>query len=229
MVIAIIAILAAMLLPALSKARATARLSSCLNSLKNIGTAAQLYRDDYEDWMLAALQSGPKYWNGQIGNRAWSEFLGRYGDYSPCDYGVVLANKSFPKGVGCPDEAQIDKYDYATYATSGIVSGTVDNLTTYPFRKATTFTQPAMTIVYFDSGRFNNYTTNDPWAEGYSSVIIDGSPCTSTLTRHGGRTNISYLDGHVGTVKSKEFWENNGKQKLQYGVPGYESNWPLAY
>ncbi|MBR6373395.1 MAG: DUF1559 domain-containing protein [Victivallales bacterium] len=50
-VIAIIAILAAMLLPALAKAREKARCTSCINNLKNIGTATILYCDMYDGYM----------------------------------------------------------------------------------------------------------------------------------------------------------------------------------
>lgn len=48
-VIAIISVLAAMLLPALARAKETARRISCTNSLKQLGIAAVLYTDDSQE------------------------------------------------------------------------------------------------------------------------------------------------------------------------------------
>jgi prepilin-type N-terminal cleavage/methylation domain-containing protein len=49
-VIAIIAILAGMLMPALSKARDRAKISSCMNNLKTYGTGLAFYIDQYDGY-----------------------------------------------------------------------------------------------------------------------------------------------------------------------------------
>lgn len=57
-VIAIIAILAAMLLPALNKARARAQSTKCVNSLKQMGNAVLLYTNDFNGYFMAGNMDG---------------------------------------------------------------------------------------------------------------------------------------------------------------------------
>ncbi|MBP5640665.1 MAG: DUF1559 domain-containing protein [Victivallales bacterium] len=66
-VIAIIAILAAMLLPALAKAREKARSISCVNNLKSVGLAYNLYDADNNDVRIIDYNWGTN-WVGALGS-----------------------------------------------------------------------------------------------------------------------------------------------------------------
>ena len=61
-VIAIIAILASMLLPALNQARMTAKSVACVNNLAQFGKASLMYIGDYDGWALTGYMKGHGYW-----------------------------------------------------------------------------------------------------------------------------------------------------------------------
>ena len=75
-VIAIIAILAGMLLPALNKARDTAKDISCKNNHKTLNTLWALYRSDYNEWIYVPFSTESDTTKPQV---AWPYQLIRCG------------------------------------------------------------------------------------------------------------------------------------------------------
>src|SRR5262245_24471304 len=102
-VVAIIAILAALLLPALREARESAKSTTCLNNLKQIGLAYQMYQDDHNGIFPTVVN--PSVVGSQYNGAA---MLGRY-----------YANN---KGVlRCPTDKTLDDLSY--YVNEYLVYG----------------------------------------------------------------------------------------------------------
>ncbi len=83
-VVAIIAILAAMLLPALSAAREKARRTSCMNNLSQTGRACEAYCGDYGGYLPSSVVYGPSQasWDFRRSSYTPIQHAG-YGDLMP--------------------------------------------------------------------------------------------------------------------------------------------------
>ncbi len=75
-VIAIIGILAAMLLPALNRARSAGKKAVCVGNLRQIGIAIQMYAQDFNDHTPFSM--GPTTANGTYSIYPWCVFLVPY-------------------------------------------------------------------------------------------------------------------------------------------------------
>ncbi len=184
-VVAIIAILAAMLLPALSQARERARQAVCMNNLKQIGLALLFYQEDFGGYFPRSSTRMIQYWDGTYAVRPWYELLAKFGQYSPLDYGL----KS-PNSFTCPTVGKLVGYKNGA-RPYGINARIVDAGYGGPF-KYNRLKQPSWDILVVDSARTD------------ASDVSYPTP-TQTAYRHiAGSTNILFCDGHVESLTQQQ-------------------------
>jgi prepilin-type N-terminal cleavage/methylation domain-containing protein len=204
-VIAIIAILAALLLPVLSKAKAKAQGIACINNNKQLMLAWYLYSDDFRDWVCP---TGGTASLGRLDN--W--VLGN--DLSSTNQIINGLLFRYAKNLGlykCPGDHYVDPTTHREHLRSismnawmnpdnneGLVGGGGFKL----FTKQSGISRPALIWVTMDE---NPTSINDGW------FVVDpaghGNPpswidCPASY--HNGAGGLSFADGHASIKKWRE-------------------------
>jgi prepilin-type N-terminal cleavage/methylation domain-containing protein/prepilin-type processing-associated H-X9-DG protein len=220
-VIAIIAILAAMLLPALSQARAKARQAACINNMKQITLAIMMYADDADGRTPVALRSSGGSWI-PVGH-----------DYGCCGNGPAAnwrANRNVST-LGRINDGRLAKL-VQPYASSAVEVFGCPGITYKPsqsdidggymgYRNGMFVWQNGY---YYDGFRISTLSKSpssvgmlcDPmgWIPNGSQAHMRGTPpARLTPLCHGGSAiNIAYADGHAGNQNPSDvpsaFWIN---------------------
>jgi prepilin-type N-terminal cleavage/methylation domain-containing protein/prepilin-type processing-associated H-X9-DG protein len=202
-VIAIIAILAAMLLPALSKARARAKAATCMSNLKQVGVGLLMYAEEWRGWIPFRLNSCVP--SLSAGYRA-------YGD---------LRNYLSPSVICCPTAlpyqyttSKPDSYYGFRTAANSLTGFSVFNASG-GWVKSDAVEYPANFWIIGDSITIPNgsWASAMPGGTYYMHQRFNISPGSATLAsatgtadfRHNGLTNLLFLDGHVESVTEDRF------------------------
>lgn len=203
-VVAIIAILAAMLLPALNKARNKAKDIKCTNQLREIGNAFHQYAVLYDDYVVPYYQKFVYGGSTISGVKAsWVAYLS--GDNGLPDFGLNIDTSFYCDR--CPENVISRKvYNYRHYAMnpymsfgSGLSSTRGEDYSDRSWKMAQ-FRKPSEQITVADNRRSGtNYlrSYNDAgWWHGNGSGVDIASEA------NGGSVNVLYLSGNVSTART---------------------------
>ena len=188
-VIAIIAILASMLLPALAKAREMAHGASCVNGIRQLGGAFQMFADDNKDVAPNCMTQDVSAYN--VGQMVWEERLLPYvGGPSRVPNDYATSGFKMPKVFFCPKitdwsyvMAGLSMTNYSYAAQIGYKFEDLD-LT----RKISRCQAPSRIFVLGD-WKYGGTAGDQLWASGFAPY------------RHNGWNQYVAVDGHVEKLK----------------------------
>lgn len=190
-VIAIIAILASLLLPVLSKAKVKAQGAKCLNNLKQLQIAWQVFGDDNSDMVAPAPGGSPTT------NQSWcaGNFVVTPAD---CNNRALLENSLLGQYVAnvaiykCPGDKTIN---VRSVSENECMNGDDTDQAAYTFfRKTTTIPSPSKMFTFIDesSATIDNAHFRIDFNTNYGATIIRDNPAAY----HGGSGNLVFADGH---------------------------------
>ena len=193
-VIAIIAILAGMLLPALSKARDKAKAISCTSQEKQIALGVNMYSMDHQDWLPVGGTSGE--WKIEIYSYVTGKIGANVGQMLMSD---VLANAVFVCPSLPPEIRAIAPHLIGGYGWNGDYLGYREDDPLYVRVKMAEIQKPSQTIMLGDTLDVPNADMYYIAYTLYSPKTVQENFCSYVpyATRHSKGLNMAFADGHV--------------------------------
>ncbi len=196
-VIAIIAILAAILFPVFAQAREKARQSACLSNLKQLGNAAMMYVQDYDESLPLQTAGGTvvPYHPRETTLPSW---FGGMDPYLKSNQVGACPSAPIHEGIA-PTAYSNSSYDY-NGLLGNILPGQVTN--PMPIAEYAGIARPAEVMMFEDQALTWRRCQAEPrWANNRWQDPISSDLAKVNAKLHNGGFNITYADGHAKWIK----------------------------
>lgn len=207
-VIAVIAILMAVLMPALNRAREQGKRAVCQNNVKQFGISWVLYSDDNDQKLVNACTVENTEGHTDTLEPCWLYFHEDAGYDTPeeridgIQRGAMWPYIKSLKLYKCPTGIRGEVNTYAIVDSMNGAMSSIPGVSKLYYKKKTQIKRPGERVVYVDEGK----TSTQSWTIHYlQEAWWDNPP-----VRHGAGTNFSFADGHA------EYWKWEDPRTLKY-------------
>jgi prepilin-type N-terminal cleavage/methylation domain-containing protein/prepilin-type processing-associated H-X9-DG protein len=214
-VVAIIAILMAVLMPAMSRAREQGKRAVCLSNVKQFGVSWVLYADDNDQKIVNSCTIENSEGHDDKTEPCWMYFHNNWDTQQRIDgvrRGAMWPYVKQLKIYKCPTGI---RGEVNTYAIVDAMNGAISPMRSFSkqlmIKNKTQIKRPGERIVYVDEGK----TSVQSWTIHYDQESWWDAP----PVRHGQGTNFSFADGHAEYWK----WEDNRTIKYARGEGGLQA------
>jgi len=197
-VIAIIALLMAILIPALTRAREQGKRAACIHNLKGLVLAWLMYIDDNDGHLV----------KGNAGDNGWVKLLGSLPNEEPVEdqldtirNGLLFEYAKMTKLYRCP---VAERNEMRTYSTVHAMNGLKFTGSGDVYKKLSEIRRPGERLVFLDD-------YGEDWDACWAVWYTQPTWWNPIPMRHHGGTTLAFAEGHC------EWWSWRDQRTIVYG------------
>ncbi|HVY70161.1 MAG TPA: prepilin-type N-terminal cleavage/methylation domain-containing protein [Verrucomicrobiae bacterium] len=222
-VIAIIAILASLLLPAVGAAKSRAKTTICLNNLRQVNLAARMYAEDHGDTIDMPARARASRYDFHLFKEQIKSYASLRGKPSPSERVFACPSDTFffsQSGYHSPGFCKQADTDFTSYAFNGANYRGTNGQTGQSFPgiaglKFAAISEPSKTALILEAAALTPFSWHHPVKGVFGYRFADAKAVLSFVDGHASETKI-----HWNGAANSEAWHSDPPPNYSYKWSG---------